>query len=277
MSAIHAQAAYRQPASSFAQIAGAFPKRRMKILATGKQSVSMAVMLAAIMGILTIVIVYFVTPDLLYDYKVSKDPVIDTQTEIHGSCKTRKFVFVDCDMQIRYKVNPEDRAIKEVHHNIWFVSFDPPTTTDAVRYGKDPSMITTTVALDHLTNRIVMMAGFTLMFGILSIGGVYSAWKSYRFGRTISDKLNLQPVLANIKNIQNERNVSFETHIDGVKKKGHNILRKKDVPLFLSPQGDTALGVEVPGTAHVILLDEKLTVLDFTEQERVALRAAIIF
>ena len=277
MSATHAQATYRQPANSFAQIASAFPKRRMKLLATGKQSVSMAIILAATMAILTFVIVYFVMPDLLYDYKVSKDPVIDTQAEIHGSCKTRRLVFVDCDMQIKYKATPEDRATKEVHHNIWFVSFDPPTTTDAVRYGKDPSMITTTVALDHLTNRTVMMVSFTLIFGILSLGGVYSAWKSFGFRRITSEQMTLLPVLANIKNIQNARNVSFETNIDGVKKKGHNILRKKDVPLFLSPQGDTALGVGIPGTGHVVLLDEKLTVLDFTEQERAALRAAITF
>ncbi|MFZ6720042.1 hypothetical protein [Undibacterium sp. Ji49W] len=259
----------------FASVTSAFPKRRMSVLATGKQNLLISIGLGLLFVALTAVIAYFMVPDLVYDYKVSKDPVIDTQSELHGSCKTRKFIFVDCDVKIRYLATPGDSTIKEIEHSFWFVSFSPSMKTEVLRYRKDPSMITTSMATEHITNRFLMILVVGLIFGALFVSSFLVAWQDYKLRSIIKHKLVLKPILVGVTKIENERSVSFETHIGGIKKEHSNFMRKKERPLFLSEQQALALAVEVPETNHLILLDEQLTVLDFTEQEKTELRKAI--
>ncbi len=117
--------------AQLASISAAFPKRRMQILATGKQGVLMLLGLSMIGLLFLVGLIYMTVPDFLYDYKVSKDPVVDQQAEIHGSCKSRKVIFIDCDVKIRYLPTPQDTVTKEIKHSFWFVSFQPSMTTDA--------------------------------------------------------------------------------------------------------------------------------------------------
>ncbi|MBC3916572.1 hypothetical protein H8L32_03655 [Undibacterium sp. CY18W] len=258
-----------------ASIATAFPKRRMSVLATGKPNLMTNICLGLLFVALTAVIAYFMVPDLIYDYKVSKDPVIDTQSEIHGSCKTRKFIFVDCDVKIRYLATPGDSTIKEIEHSFWFVSFSPSMKTEVLRYRKDPSMITTSMATDHITNRFLMILGFGLIFGALSTSSFLVAWQDYKLRSIVKHKLILKPILVGVTKIENERNVTFETYTGGIKKEHSNFLRKNERPLFLSDQSAVAVAVGVPETNYFILLDEQLTVLDFTDTEKTEIRKAI--
>lgn len=262
-------------ADQFAAITRAFPKRRMTILASGKQGVLVALGLGFACLLMLLGLLYMTVPDLIYDYKVSKDPVLDTQAEIHGSCKTRKVIFVDCDVKIKYLPTPQDTVAKEIKHSFWFVSFEPSMSTDAIRSRTDPGMITTTIAVEHMTNRFFMILSFTVLFGGLFIGSLFSARQTYAFNRIAKEKPELQPVLAKVTHIQNERVVRFETTIDGVTKKRSHIMRKKEGPLFLPNRADMVLAVAVKGSKHVILMNEDLTSLDFTEQEKTALRNAM--
>lgn len=259
-----------------ATITDAFPKRRMAILASGKQGMLLSLLFALLSLVIMGVLLYTSVPDLIYDYKVSQDPVVDTQAEIHGSCKTRKAIFVDCDVTIKYRPAPQDTATKEIKHSFGFVSFNPSMTTDAVRSKKDPGMITTSIATEHILNRFFTTLGTTLLFGFLFFACCHSAWATRNFNRLAKTKPILQPQLVKVTQIQNNRTVSFETYIDGSKKKLNNLMRKKSSPLYLPNNDNTALAVTITGSDHVILLDEQLTVLDFTEQERVALRAAMV-
>ncbi|MFZ6770654.1 hypothetical protein ACO0LM_26660 [Undibacterium sp. Di26W] len=259
----------------FASIASAFPKRRMSILATGKQGLMTSICLGLLFVALTTVIAYFMVPDLVYDYKVSKDPVIDTQSEIHGSCKTRKFIFVDCDVKIRYLATPKDSTVKEIEHSFWFISFSPSMKTEVLRYRKNMSMITTSIATEHITNRFFMILVFGLLFGGLAVSSFLVAWQDYKLRSMIRHKLVLKPILVGVTKIENERNITFETHIGGVKKEHSNFMRKNERPLFLSEPHAVALAVGIPETDHLILLDEQLTVLDFTEMEKTEIRKAI--
>ncbi|MFZ6871616.1 hypothetical protein ACO0LF_06035 [Undibacterium sp. Di27W] len=261
--------------AQLASISAAFPKRSMKILATGKQGVLMLIGLS-MTGLLFLVgLIYMTVPDFLYDYKVSKDPVVDERAEIHGSCKSRKVIFIDCDVKIRYLPTPQDSVAQEIKHSFWFVSFQPSMSTVAVRSRSNPSMITTTMATEHITNRFFMILTFALLFGFITFGCLYAAWLSNLFNRLIQTKPGLLPVMVKVKDIQNERTVYFETDIDGVKKKLRHIMRKKEGPLFLPHQQDMALAVRLAGTPHVVILNDDLTTLDFTEQERSTLRVAI--
>jgi|GEM_PF-3599016 len=261
--------------AQLASINAAFPKRRMQILTTGKQGVLSLIGFSMVGLALLIGALYMALPDFLYDYKVSRDPVVDESAQIHGSCKTRKAIFIDCDVQIRYLPTPQDTVAKEIKHSFMFVSFQPSLSTVAVRSKSDPSMITTSMATEHITNRLFMMLAFSALFAFIFFGCLYGAWKSFLLKKLIKNKPGLQAVMVKVNNIQNERTVSFETEIDGKKKKLQHILRKKEEPLFLPHQEDLALAVRLTGTAHVILLNDELTIIDFTEQERSALRAAI--
>jgi len=230
----------------------------------------------SMVGLLCLVgLLYMTVPDFLYDYKVSKDPVVDESAQIHGSCKSRKVIFIDCDVKINYLPTPQDTVRKEIKHSFWFVSFQPSMRTDAVRSQSKPDMITTSMATEHITNRFFMILTFTVLFGFIFFGCLYAAWLSHLFKSLIQTKPGLQAVMVKVKDIQNERTVFFETDIDGKKKKLRHIMRKKESPLFLPHQEDMALAVRLNGTPHVVLLNDELTTLDFTEQERSTLMAAI--
>ncbi|PXX45036.1 hypothetical protein [Undibacterium pigrum] len=261
--------------AQLASINAAFPKRRMQILTTGKQGLLSLIGFSMVGLALLIGALYMALPDFLYDYKVSRDPVVDESAQIHGSCKTRKAIFIDCDVQIRYLPTPQDTVAKEIKHSFMFVSFQPSLSTVAVRSRSDPSMITTSIATEHITNRFFMILTFSALFAFIFFGCLYGAWKSFLLKNLIKNKPGLQAVMVKVNDIQNERTVSFETEIDGKKKKLQHILRKKEEPLFLPRQEDLALAVRLTGTPHVILLNDELTTIDFTEQERSALKAAI--
>ncbi len=261
--------------AQLASISAAFPKRRMQILATGKQGVLMLLGLSLVGLLFVVGLLYMTLPDFLYDYKVSKDPVVDESAQIHGSCKSRKVIFIDCDVKINYLPTPQDTVRKEIKHSFWFVSFQPSMRTDAVRSQSNPDMITTSMATEHITNRFFMILTFTVLFGFIFFGCLYAAWLSHLFKSLIQTKPGLQAVMVKVKDIQNERTVFFETDIDGKKKKLRHIMRKKESPLFLPHQEDMALAVRLNGTPHVVLLNDELTTLDFTEQERSTLMAAI--
>jgi hypothetical protein len=261
--------------AQLASINAAFPKRRMQILTTGKQGVLSLIGLSLAGLVFLVGLLYMTVPDFLYDYKVSKDPVVDDRAEIHGSCKSRKVIFIDCDVKIRYLPTPQDTIAKEIKHSFWFVSFQPSMSTEAVRSRSNPGMITTTMATEHITNRFFMILTFALLFGFMTFGCLYAAWLSHLFNRVIQTKPGLLPVMVKVKDIQNQRTVFFESDIDGVKKKLRHIMRKKESPLFLPHQEDMALAVRLTGSPHIVLLNDDLTTLDFTEQEKNALRAAI--
>ena len=83
----------------------------------------------------------------------------------------------------------------------------------------------------------------------------------------------LRPVLAAIVEADEKRNVTFEALVDGVSVRSVNRMRDTDTPLYAST--GHALAVWVDSIRHLILLDEQLSVIELTDDERARIRAAL--
>lgn len=269
------QAGSTSAGEQLAAFSNAFPKRRLSILTTGTQGLLTCIGLALGGLAFLLGILYTTLPGLLYDYKVSKDPVVDNHAQISGECKRRKAIFINCDVTIKYSATPGDTALKEIKHDFGFVSFSSSMSTEAVRSASNPDMITTTMATEHLLNRFLIVLFSTVIFGAVFLGSCYAAWVTHVFNGVIKSKPALRPILVNITQIKNQRVVNFETDIDGIKKRRTHLLRKDQAPLFLPHHDGLALGIVASGTQYAMLLTDDLTSLDLTDVEKTDLWAAI--
>jgi hypothetical protein len=256
------------------EIFRAFPKRPLTILYTGVGSLRVTLIMVLLFTVLAVALPYALLPDLLYDFRISKHAVPDTEANIEGSCKTKVFIN-DCEVKITYRPDPAATAEEVASHDFLFLAFSTADTTGVVRSADDPRMITTSMAIEHLGNRVVTLALFELILGALAVASAMMCWKSFRIGRMAKSAMRLRPVIAAVSGIDKHRNVKFSAEIDGKTVKGNQGLRVDDVPLMLAGRQNSALAVLMPGSDHLILLDQALSVVDFSAGERTAILAAV--
>ena len=266
------------PAAGGNRLLDAFPKRRLPILYAGApDQVKMMYGVSLIVGLLAVLSLFFMLPDIVRDFGMNRagKSVLDQTAEIDGSCKRMKFVFVSCDAKITFRPDPAVNEVKTVEQSFMFVGTDYQTTVDVLRSTIYPERVTTTLATEHLGNRFLTL---TLLFGILggiAVFGAREAWVAAGRLKLEGKSMVVQPLVVTVLNIDQYNVVKFKATIDGREIKTSNKLRDGDWPLYLAGTTELAVAVAVPGSPYLILLDWDLTALSFTEQERLALRAAV--
>lgn len=264
------------PPAKGATLLDVFPRRRIIIhfagtLAQGWSTVGILFGLS----LLPVFMLCYALPDIARDWAMSREgkSVIEETARIDGQCKRMKLIVVDCEARITYRPDPDLPREITVEQDFMFIGTDYNTTVDVLRSTVHPERVTTSIAIDHLGNRIATLLGLVLLLGGIVVAGAIDAWHSYQRRRLEGKAMVLQPHVVSITSIDEHNNVKFTASVNGREVKSHHRMRVGDAPLFIRNSG-MALAVAVPDTAYLILIDQDMTALAFTDLERAQLRAA---
>ena len=258
----------------FEEFRRVFPKRAMKVSNPGATSVTLLLILSILFAGLGVFFLVNYLPDIADDFQISMHAVPVPDADTSGSCKTRRFVFVECTLKTKYRPDPDSQESVTTEEEISFLGSAPTEISGAVRHSGNPAMVTSALAIDKLANRLLT----TLVMGVLLIGlavaTIRRAWKYFRVGRAIKGKVSLSPVLVTIKEIDKHNSATYHFFKDGKKHTGEFRFVKSE-PCYLPGESAAALAVALPGIDYCFLLDAEMAIIDLTEMERAALRAAI--
>jgi hypothetical protein len=231
--------------------------------------------LAILFATIVVFLLYWKVPNLVSDAKMSwgGKAIPEENADVSGSCKTMKFIFIDCDAKITYRPDPQAEAVTTIEQSFLFVGFSHSNSVGVLRSTSDPSLVTTTLATDHLVNRMLTLLALVAIICALAGTSAYEARNTFRRRKLEGKPALLRPVLAAIVQADEKRNVTFEALIDGVSVRSVNRMRASDTPLYAAT--GHALAVWVESIRHLILLDEQLSVIELNDDERARIRAAL--
>jgi hypothetical protein len=133
----------------------AFPARKIRILDSGITKPWKMVLGMLFIALIAAFPLMFLS-DLRYDMKIAKNPVIDNQSDVSGTCRSKLFL-VNCDAKIVYRLEGHSEPLT-VKREQFFVDFSLEHSTGVVRSADDPRLITTSMGIDTINNRIITMA-----------------------------------------------------------------------------------------------------------------------
>lgn len=255
-------------------IAHAFPARPLRIKAPLS---TWRAWLLAILGVLLfgggmVAISLEVLPVLSTDYQVRGTAVALPKTRVEsGRCSVRWFLLNDCEATL---VIPQDRGVP-LRREVGYIFFEPSAGNREVMPMGDPArpeLTTTDLGLERFVNRavtygVLMVAMLALCVGTLAVP--FGVGRQRRALAEMSER-GLNPVPARLHRQQNVWNVT--TIPDGRTARWN--LGGKGEPFVVDPQGGIVLAVTGSAGGPPFPLDEKLSWLDLTDQERAAIWAA---
>ncbi len=260
-----------------ASVFDAFPTRPMRVRRHGI-SHPFLIFLGIVFGfVILAMVVISNAPGIMRDWEIAKDPVTLNQARTsNGKCKTRQFVFTDCKVTVVYA-----NAGRSNRQELEFAFFDIHNgdySVEVIGSRTKPDLVTVDLALDKLWNRIIT-AGFLSLFGFAMIfGGLYGMARHMnvrRAFRGFNGKI-LRPVPVELMTVTKSYGMLsalYRFDANGKKRKLTTAMRRQ-TPFYLDGAEKTALGVTDSHGDYVLLLDQALERLDFTDSEREALRNA---
>jgi len=257
-----------------------FPRRGLRVVRPGLLRGYWLAVIGLAFGLgMAAFLGFGIAPELRRDLTVRADLATTPDARISGTCRTRKFVFIECQGNASYRV--AGRAYT-TSFDFFFVGFGSQSTTARVVYQRaNPAVATIDAALDNMTSRLAL-AG---LIGIVALTGFYGFVSGLRRARAITRGLAsmqdqvLEPVEVLLTTDQKSmfaRMIGYSARIDGREAKFQTRLPKNAEPYWLpNPQGlPLALGVTGGDRSVVVLLDANLSQLDLVDQERSAIAAA---
>lgn len=229
---------------------------------------------------------YFSSPELLRDMEISKDYVELPDAGVRGKCSFGKRGSTKCDVTITVPAGAKDssgvsRGFKQHRIELSFWEFSARDySVTAVASRSNPDLVTIDLAIEKLTQRIILFLGTNLLFLGLSGYFFYKMLEQIRLRRAfkaLNGKM-LQPVSVDVVSLRKAfgATIAVYSYLVGGKKRKVATRIGKQQPFYLSdaPDDSSALGVTDDKGEVVLLLDEALTRLDFSDSERAALKAA---
>lgn len=260
-------------------LAAAFPTRALSLRNLGAGGGG-GLLLALVFAAATIGVAWAGISSLAPDFVIRANAV-PTDAQIDGSCSTRKLIFTDCDVTMDYEV---DGVAHSVERSFFFIGTGGNYEASVVRSGKDPSQATLDLALDKLWNRVGLALFFFAFCVLLGVGSLLD-WRRGAKARSRyggRDRRRLTPVIVHVNRVQAVKRkghrYDFAVHHRGKARRRWLMLGKEEGHAFFlgHPSHDNrVLAVYAQGAEDVpILLDEGLTRLDLSNDERAALFAA---
>jgi hypothetical protein len=255
-------------------IARAFPARPLRIKAPLS---AWRAWLLGILGFLLFaggmaVISMEVVPVLATDYQIRDTAVALPKTRVEsGRCQVRFFLLNDCEATL---VIPQDRG-PALRREVGYVFFEPSAGNRQVMPMGDPArpeLTTTDLGLERFINRAVTYGVLMALMLALCLGALFVPAAVGRQKRQLAmmSGQGLNPVPARLVRAQQVWNVT--SIADG--RTGAWNLGRKGEPFVVDPRGGIVLAVTGSAGGPPFPLDEKLTWLDLTDQERAAIWAA---
>lgn len=260
-------------------VLAAFPTRPMRVKRHGMMH-PFVMFIATLVGLgIIAMVIISATPGILRDWEIAKDPVIARQASVsNGKCTTRQAVFTDCKVTVNYSI-----AGNRTRTQLEFAFFDIHSgdyTVQVITSASKPELVTVDLALDKLWNRIITATFLSLIGAGLTLAGLWGMAKQMnvrRAFRAFNDK-SLRAVPVEIISLSKNYGMHTAVYRFDARGKKHKLSTglRKQVPFYLNAEaGDTtALGVTDQYGDYVLLLDEALERLDFTDAERAVLHNA---
>jgi len=260
----------------FAQsVLDAFPKRPLRVLKSPIASPWLNIVAVLVCLVFAGGFVGFVAPELMRDWKISAAPVTVRDADVtNGRCRTH-YVIVDCSATVSYSVAGVPYRSEP---SFLFFSLDSYDRASVVRSASNPDLATLDIGLDQLWNRIIALICFVALFAGVGIYVITLIPEARRATRLRQQKVGVIPMVVEIaaaKSSYGQTTYDFFYDDGGQKRKTQNLMRK-DEPFVVGKKGQHALALAVLAGHGVrpILLNERLTTVELTDDERNALRAA---
>ncbi|SHJ47722.1 hypothetical protein SAMN02745194_02674 [Roseomonas rosea] len=259
---------------SFAAVQSAFPDRPLTINApvTRWRGWFAALVLLVLCGFFAWWASASIVPNLVSDFQI-RDGAVPTSGRVeNGRCRSRFGMLQTCEMVLVANAQTKDGQLLRQQADYIFV--DPHLGSYSVQLLADPSRpgkLSTDLGMRHLTNRAITFLVVAALMAFLLVGAIVllrAGGRAKRNMQALSGQ-RLIPVPVRVKGDQNGWNV-----LPLEAKRGTQWpMPKKAEPFWLDPDSGVALGVTAPG-GPVFALDRELSWADFTEEERMRLRAA---
>lgn len=256
----------------------AFPKRPVRVLRSPLMSPLGVVVLVLVLAFFACLFPGLEGSGLMRDWKISGAPVAVRDADItDGRCTTR-FVLVDCSAKLSYRVAG---VTYRSEPSLMFFSFDGYDRAAAVRSRDNPELATLDIGLQELWNRTITLAALFAGLGALAIFGLTLLPESRRWRQLVKTQANVN-VVPTIVEITGNRTsygkTSYYIRYEAAngRKRRAQIGMGKEKPFVVGADGKRALALgvfAVPG-GRPLLLNENLTAVELSDDERNALWAA---
>jgi hypothetical protein len=261
----------------------AFPKRLFR-LGRSRSGTGRGNLIAALIGVgFVCLILWLWLPGILQTWEVSKAPVPVQDANVdNGHCATN-FVIVSCSGDAYYLVDAKPYESKISATFFGRSSYD---AVAVIRSADRPGLATFDIALEQLANSVIMLLTAVVLLGGFSLYTLCRIPQSRRSTAPLKKGLgiNVRPIVVEITGSTSKRRSQdyFFCYAQSGKlhKRGTRFKRGERPFLLAGPRpGINTLGfglavlLPIKG-GQTVLLNEDLTLLDFTEEERNRLRAA---
>lgn len=254
-------------------IQSVWPKRAMSVTPARTNH---PLVMASLFGIGALACGWLVSehwPDLQRDFQIGENVEPAAGVTVGGRCKT-KVVFTWCDLELTRR-NPSAGQPALTQHSYMFADIGfGGYQVGALQARGAPSKLTTTLGLEHLWNRAIML-GFWGLLTALLVGAIpFVVSKSVKARRAFAalDGQLLTPVEVMISS-RHKKNWFYREPNQGRRAQQTISLPKDEIPFIIAPDGKSALAVKGPGGGPSMLLDGKLSSLGLSDTERAQLWA----
>lgn len=249
------------------------PDRPLKIVGGTNSKKFIVILIAGFMLILGVALLAWQLPGVLRDWKISQNPITVYDSDVrNGSCDSRKGL-TTCDADVIYTHNG-----KRYEDSVSISFFDLQSgdyTVDVVISETEPELVTLSLGIEKLWNRIIVLGLFSALFLGVALGALIQHSRVSRNDRNLSKPGRIKIVPVSIKDMTSAGKTTNVTYLysrenSGRQGKNYTSFGKKQAPLFLEDDEGNIFGLAAKHEAATIpvMLDENLKRLDLTEEER---------
>lgn len=246
----------------------ALPDRPLVVRPPGAAPTAWLLIITLAVGAVAVLLLAPQVADLVADLGLAGKAVPVPGARADGRCTSHRGVLTECEATL----TAPGRAARTVHY--FFV--DLHTGDYQVRVLADPArpaLLTTDLALDHLTNRVVTFLLAVPLFASFVLGLMVVVGKAVQTQRATRRALSgqrLRPVLLRMEHYT----LGEWVVADGERRRRWDVPRRAR-PIVMDPARRLVLGVTAGDGDHAMPLDRRLRWLGVDDQERRALLAAI--
>lgn len=212
-------------------------------------------------------------PDLWRDIRINSNPVEVDGDVRDGKCTTRRGVFTDCEAQVVYTFEGQTY---QSDVRIMFLDIHLGDYEAGIVISRDnPELATLTLGIDKLWNRILTLGGFCLLLFGICFYTVFQHIRALGVQKRLRNPAVLKEIPVEVTGFESKKDGLYITYTDNLAedKTGrvtHTKLENGQLPMIVGQQKGhaVALAVRHGNSALPVLLDDQLTRIEMTDEER---------
>jgi hypothetical protein len=249
-----------------------FPIRAIRVKPPKQASLLSAVATCLICLALAGGMVWWQAPDLIKDYQINGNVEPATGARLIRAKCSSKLIFHMCDAEIAHRVADERRTTSQ---GFGFVDFKIGSYTTSILQAKNnPAVVTTSLALESLWNRMLTAGGLLALLIAGVFGGLKAIVSAHRENSIFGglDDTKLTPVLVDVYGYNDDdakKKIWYYGLPENDPEKAFSVIYDpKRLPFFLNEEGTKGLAITSPTAKQPLLLDHAMTYLTLKDEER---------